>query len=306
LIREVFANQSSVRIADLQRYCGARIYRVGAELPGALQLLQNLDVFAAEDDYLRRGAAFDAILGAEDVGLAISIELLKKLTDSGEIRTVFKSESISVSSDRSEIFVHPAHVPYKYLPLVRLLRDLKAFLLLADDAPFLQVAPGIASSFVLAVQHFQPTRRRKMSPEALASVLEAQARQGAEAEEFVVRFERQRLEGHSRAELIFRISLSDVSAGYDIQSFSSVSALLPDRFIEVKSFRDNLRFFLSAGEIKTAKELGKLYFLYLVDMGKIAADGYEPIMLNSPVDAIFGADSIWNFEAESYEVFPKQ
>lgn len=144
--------------------------------------------------------------------------------------------------------------------------------------------------------------RRAKSAERLAADLARQAEAGAAAEVWVVQFERERLSGHPLRDQIRRVSEHDVSAGYDIASFSSVHSIRHDRFIEVKSHGGRKVFHWSRNEIATALEFGEHYALYLVDRDQCSLAGYSPHIITGPTPEMFALpNSGWRVEATSFE-----
>lgn len=118
--------------------------------------------------------------------------------------------------------------------------------------------------------------------DALKAELDAKAEKGRIAEEWVVAFERKRLDGHPFVEEVRRISDGDVAAGYDIVSFSDRNVLGHDRFIEVKSFEGSCRFYWTENERNKAREYKENYCLYLVDRARFQEDGYVPTIIPGP------------------------
>jgi hypothetical protein len=126
-----------------------------------------------------------------------------------------------------------------------------------------------------------------------------QNRRGLEAEEFVVRFERNRIP--LKAYKIKRISDFDVSAGYDIVSFADESSGIYDRFIEVKSFIGTPHFYWSENEVDVAKLKGDRYVLCLVEYERMKDPEYEPIFIVNPYEKIF-SDNTWLVNTSSYKI----
>jgi Domain of unknown function (DUF3883) len=81
----------------------------------------------------------------------------------------------------------------------------------------------------------------------------------------VVEFEKERLCFHKRTDLaanVERISVENVSAGYDVKSFEKSGHV---RFIEVKSsVGSKIVFEWSAGEREKSEKEGDAYFIYFV------------------------------------------
>lgn len=144
--------------------------------------------------------------------------------------------------------------------------------------------------------------RRVMSSSELEDRLKKNAEHGREAEEWVLDFERKRLASHPLLEQVKRISDNDVGFGCDILSFSGVSSLRYDLYIEVKSFVGLRRFFWSRNEIDFAREKGENYSLYLVDRSLMHSPNYEPQIIPGPHSAlILSADSGWTNSPVSFE-----
>lgn len=145
--------------------------------------------------------------------------------------------------------------------------------------------------------------RTGVSLNQLDARLAAQSEQGNQAEEWVLAHEVSRLSEHPFCDQIRRVSLADVSAGYDIVSFSSCDALNHDLFIEVKSYTGPKRFFWTRNEIRRAEELGEKYALYLVDMKNKDQPGYAPQVVIGPYAALFLAEGgAWRIEPAVFEV----
>lgn len=145
---------------------------------------------------------------------------------------------------------------------------------------------------------------KKVSIEALKKQLEKQELQGEIAELFVLNFEKNRLGNLATfSERIKRISVIDVSAGYDIVSFEGITSIDYDRFIEVKSYIGNPHFYWSKNEIDVATLYDDKYYLYLVDAEKIEHPNYEPLIIRNPAKYVIQSDS-WLMQPTSYLVLP--
>jgi hypothetical protein len=128
---------------------------------------------------------------------------------------------------------------------------------------------------------------------------------GYRAEIWVLQDEKKRLANFP--DLLIKIQLLSqisVNAGFDILSFEGLFSGNGDpihRYIEVKAVRKSApRFYWSVNEIKKAKELKELYWLYLVyylDSGKFIVDSVERI--SNPYE-IINNNKIWNCQVELY------
>ena len=144
------------------------------------------------------------------------------------------------------------------------------------------------------------SEKKKISQEELLAQLQKQQEDGDKGELFVLDYETHRLSNPALTPK--RVSLIDVSAGYDILSFEDSSSSKYDRYIEVKSFRGKPHFFWSSNEKRVAEILGENYFLYLVDLEKLEEDAnqYTPTIIANPAERLFKEE--WLIEPDSFKV----
>jgi hypothetical protein len=144
--------------------------------------------------------------------------------------------------------------------------------------------------------------RRLITAEQFAAQRDRDAANGLLAEEWVLARERERLKDHPLLDQVRRISDEDVSAGFDILSFSSSNALQHDLHIEVKSYARNCHFFWSRNEVEIAQELGERYSLYLVDRSAMTRPGYRAQIIKGPYSAMFQTGLPgWTVSIDAYE-----
>lgn len=129
---------------------------------------------------------------------------------------------------------------------------------------------------------------KALTEQQLEKILMENRKLGAQAENAVVEFEKDRLNRLGKvaqAQLVKRISTVNVSAGYDIESFDGTSdEIFPNRFIEVKASHGNeVRFYWSNNEMQIAKKKRDSYWIYM--MKGFKEDKPEdsiPIMIQNP------------------------
>lgn len=159
---------------------------------------------------------------------------------------------------------------------------------------------GINESYESDFSDLLRSRQEKFT---LAQLLEKQKEQNARglaAEEYVLKLEKERLPG--KASRIKRISDFDVSAGFDIVSFSDSSSHQYDRFIEVKCYIGEPHFYWSENETDVARIKGEKYFLCLVDYERMISEpDYIPDYIQDPYSVIFDDES-WLVNTASYKV----
>jgi len=166
-----------------------------------------------------------------------------------------------------------------------------------------RVTSDFAEDFLNCAQAGNDERHSKrVTISTLKMRIEGNEELGKEAEEWILKFEKRRLSQHMLVDNIRRISDDDVSAGYDIVSFSGSTTLTFDRFIEVKSYSNKPRFFWSQNEIEKAKELSEKYVLILVDRTRLNDPEYTPQEISDPHRALFQTENCgWRFQPNSYE-----
>lgn len=135
-----------------------------------------------------------------------------------------------------------------------------------------------------------PTRHRVISEKQLLHNLQLQREQGERGELFVLEYEKQRITNRALHDGIKRISIIDVTSGFDIVSYNSNESTRIDRFIEVKTYKGSEHFHWSQNEIEKADLMGDSYFLYLVDDDCIDKEDYEPTIIQNPVKAVLQSD----------------
>ena len=121
---------------------------------------------------------------------------------------------------------------------------------------------------------------------------------GALGEEFAITFERKRLPKFLQSKIV-RFGEHDVAMGYDILSFESSLSLLPDRYIEVKTFRGHPHFYWSENEIAAARKYADHYYLYLIDIDRINDAAYEPQIIPNPA-VLFDDKRLWSNKPYQY------
>lgn len=163
----------------------------------------------------------------------------------------------------------------------------------------------ISSKYEPLFGELQKKTRVKKSLEKLKLQLEQQEKQGEMAELFVLEYEKKRISNAILNKKIKRVSVIDVAAGYDIVSYDSDEAVGYDRFIEVKSYVGSPHFYWSSNEIETAKLYGNKYYIYLVDVSKIADEKYVPDIICNPEEEIIESEK-WILNPTSFIVMPTE
>lgn len=157
----------------------------------------------------------------------------------------------------------------------------------------------ISSEYDAFIAKYCKEQHKQLSLIQLKKQLELNNLAGEKAELFAFEYEKRRL-GLPLSAMVKRISEIDVHAGYDIVSFDSPQSQEPDRFIEVKAVSET-GFYWSKNEYEISRLYGKKYFLYLVNLSKVANKDYDPIIISDPSQTVMNSPD-WLIEPESYHI----
>ncbi len=141
--------------------------------------------------------------------------------------------------------------------------------------------------------------QRKTSLSELKKKLSIQEQLGSCAEVAAMEYEKKLLILNDISKEPERISIYNVTAGYDIASYMNSTSDVPDKFIEVKSCADDsFSFYISRNELESAKSKRGHYFLYLLNRKtnefKIISDPYSLLFEST------GGN--WLVESQIYEI----
>ncbi|MBS1765169.1 MAG: DUF3883 domain-containing protein [Bacteroidetes bacterium] len=146
---------------------------------------------------------------------------------------------------------------------------------------------------------------KAISEQQLEQLLMENRKLGAQAENAVVEFEKQRLLKMGKtiqSELVKRISIINTAAGYDIESFDGTTDdVFPNRFIEVKATTgEDIRFYWTINEREVAKKKKNQYWIYvLTSFREDRPSESLPITIQNPEHIIPKHDS-FSIEVNKY------
>ena len=148
-------------------------------------------------------------------------------------------------------------------------------------------------------------KKKEFSPDQLKNKITNQELLGLKGEKVIVDYETKRIKLFGEHLMVDHVSLRDVSAGYDIQSYEGNEKI----FIEVKAVSlSNYKFHLSTNEYQTAINLKDKYYLYLlpVDYSKPEKFDTERLFkINNIKDNIFLNKNLWNIDNDGYVISKK-
>lgn len=295
------------KISDLRAYCVSNHYTIGQSISGILKLLEFVKLISISDDHVLVEDEFFTSIKKNNDDFDqnyFARTFLVALRNEGVVETLFPPDAIKLDSIENVFYIKENFIPLRYIGVRNLLISLNFF---EHNSPLgsniLAVNRAYTDFFlneiIKTIKDANQYRRRK----TLQSLKERQAHQellGKEAELFVLDFEKLRLNKHPLLDNVQRISEEYVNAGYDIESYNENNSLFTDRFIEVKSYSENLEFYWSANEVEVAKELLDKYFLYLVDRAKVLEAGYAPKIIQNPYQNIF-ENELWKKESQTWK-----
>jgi hypothetical protein len=215
--------------------------------------------------------------------------LFLKLKDDSIFYEMFSPKFISYDIIYNSVQIDNSAFSFRY----------SAFKQLLIDFEVLQIHPvKELNKFILNRRHkrlFDKTvlpeiRKRKIGIEEFQVSMEQKQIFGEEAEKFVLQFEHKRL--YEKKEIVWVAEYS-VSEGYDIASYDEEASTINDRFIEVKSYANEISFYWSRNEMNVARIKKGTYYLYLVDRTKLKNKDYEPIIIRDPYYAVFKNEYKW-------------
>jgi len=203
-------------------------------------------------------------------------------------RNLFLKPKVDLDKDKVIITINT--IPRNYRLFLITLFELK-FLKYIDKTAVIK-DKDLAKLFT-----FSSLRRLKIiSQEEYDRILEIKKIRGNLAEEFVLKYEENKLKKINKKPL--RVSQLNVGLGYDIQSFDEESQ--DEIYIEVKSVSDNSLIWTN-NEINVSKEKKDSYYIYCVSFNGNLPERVSLIIQN-PYKKIF-IDKVYRFKEKDYTIF---
>jgi len=281
---------------DLRQLCLDYDYESSFSFEGMLSLLEWLGIIRAGDNIQLRTS-----INAAEIAQFICAALFERLAGEAALQYLFSHAAMSYSRKLNMLFIRGQFIPLRFAPIRNLLIELN----------FLASNKLIPSQFYITSEYLdwflqdvigmiEESTVRGISPAELAELQSKQSEQGLTAEEFVLGYERRMRKNHPKSDNITIISSLSASAGYDIKSYLSDDSIVLDKFIEVKSYSAEQKFYWSKNEIEVAKRERDNYFLYLVDINQIKDVGYMPMIFQNPSISIL-QNSDWKSACQNWE-----
>ena len=216
--------------------------------------------------------------------------------DDPDLHTIFCAQNTSYDVIHHSIQINNSAFHFKYANVKQFLIDFD-FLQPHPDEQIRKLVINSRLRKIFDINVLPEIKKRKIGIEELQKQLDKKRLFGEDGEMFVLQFEQNRLTPDKNPE---RISEYWVDAGYDIISYNDVSSIEPDRFIEVKSFAGTPSFYWTRNEMDVARLKKETYFLYLVNRDMMGKNGYSPIIIQDPYNAILKDGSGWDKQVDKY------
>ena len=294
---------------DVKNYSRERSTRLSFSIDAALDILCFIDWIEINGELTRPTGVKRFYLYREDKELikeSLIKAIISKLKTKGLLQSLFRLDSYKYDVFDDVITLKSNLIPLEYSGLRNLFFELSFFEEYLSST-LIQINSNYTTFFINEIalwikeQLLKDIPTYALSYEQFLQIQDIKNNHGEEAEEFVLKFEQFRLINHPDHEKIKIISDIDVGAGFDIISFNDENSRTYDRFIEVKSFSENLRFYWSRNEVRVAEIKGGRYYLYLVNRDKMDDEDYSPTIINNPYQSVF-MDKSWSKKSEVWKV----
>jgi len=300
LLRNLRTKKRSFLISDLKKICSDYSIDFAFSFDGTLAALAYLSIVKVEGNKvtltIRLNALTKIINSSGKLESILSEALFERLQKDGLITKFLNLECLGYDLKKQKISIKSNLIPLEFTNLLSLLSRIN-FFIPSDASPNIILINDRYQDFFetkiipllqrIIQSEVIRNEGNELSFEQFKRILQIKERLGAEAEQFALSYELKRLSNHKKKKQIKIISSIDVQSGYDIVSFNDENSDELDRFIEVKSYSSEPRFYWSKTEVNTARVKGSNYYLYLIDRDKKAKEGYCPIIIENPYDAVY-------------------
>ncbi len=292
--------KNSCTIEGLRTACLSNQYDFVYSFKGILLLLEWLTIVKRKNNIisLNTNIAFtkDGKISQQFYQL-----LFEQLSEDGVLNTFLNQDNVSCYAKDELILINNNLIDFKFSQFRNFLINLHFFIPDKLVQNQFNINNDYKELFLnVVIPLIESSMHRNVTLEEMKKKQKTQEQQGKEAEEFVLSFEQSRLRHHISIDNVKIISEDNVNAGYDIQSYQDIPAIIINRFIEVKSFSGTESFYWSKNEIDISKIKEDQYYLYLVDRDKMKKKGYEPIVIQNPYSNILLNEEEWDKKVEKY------
>lgn len=286
------------KIKDVNQLFYNKIVDGRSVFDGCVELAIKIELIFLQRDSLRLDYRFAGDLKSESQMKDKFVELLfRAVANDDDFHQIFSSKHLSYDVIYKSFQLGSNAFSFKFSNFRQLLIDFDV--IRHHPTPEIKsfiFNPRYKKLFDKAI--LPEIKKRKVGVDELKRKMEEQQIYGEEAERFVLAFEKRRL---SEKDFIEWVAEYVANEGYDIASYDNEKDSDHNRFIEVKSYAGRKPYFYwSRNEFSVAKRRQNNYWLYLVNRDEINSDGYIPIMIQDPYEAIFKSNR-WIEQVEKYK-----
>ncbi len=290
--------EKSYRVVDVQHHFFNRVIDDQKVFDGCLPMLIDCDILSTDDEgVINFQAYFKEVLVTEECIRSKLLEhILKTVKTDADFLDIFSSENMSLDVVYQTLQIQRSAFGFKYYNFLKLLLELN-FLVPHPDFKDRVFIINNKYKSLFDINILPEIKRRKIGLEEQKKQREINVMLGEEAEAYALQFEINRLNNKPGIE---QVSTFWSNAGFDIVSFETADSEALDRFVEVKSYSINPRFYWSRNEVEVSKLRGDSYYLYLVDRSQLQNLDYVPLIIKNPYKELICTDNDWEKIVEKY------
>jgi len=284
-------------LSDLKEFCTYEQYSFSLNLPGIISLLLWLNIIDNNNGNL----CLKLDLTLNNSNNDFLYLLFQKLSSENKLHLFLNSDNVRFEKKSPNFLISNRLIPLSFSSLRNLMIDFNLFE--KDDTldNFYRINDNLIVFFLNKILPLIDQSKIRRNPQSdIQLSLDKKEELGRIAEDFILNFERKSMVLHSNNSNIRKISDEDCGAGFDILSYQTVTSILLDKYIEVKSYSGEPYFYWSINEVKVAEKERSNYFLYLVNRDKIDDENYLPIIIQNPYKNVFN-NIEWNREPQNWK-----
>ncbi len=287
-----------VSVDDLKKACASSEPTFTYSYKGVMCLLEWLGVIEIADVVVLKKPIDEDNLPTE-----ICTLVFKQMAQEHELHHFLNNKNLEC---KSSIFVNNYKIDFYYSPIRNVLMGIGLFV--NDNVVFNHlVVRALYQEWFLetVVPLIEKSEENLQSLDDFKKHQKHLENLGAEAELFVLHYEKKIRASHPKVGNIKIISEDEMGNGFDIKSYLSDESIILDKFIEVKSYSGTPGFFWSKNEVSVAQKEKEKYFLYLVNRESMSEPNYHPIMIRNPFEEVFSKD-VWKKECNEWRFSEKE
>ncbi len=302
IIKTVYHSSNPLKLSDLIIICKLSGYTFIDVVENNINILDQLGLLKINGEFVTIGkieVKHNEVIYGDIIKL-----FLDEITNMGKLFDIFKPEGIFFDNKSQLIGIKQNYLSLKHSQIRDFLINFGFYSSNIDkydyfiDKKYEDYFKNIVS--LSKKKEIAKINKKNFTLEQLNRILDIRNEMGMEGEKIALEFELLRLVGHSLIQDIKIISDISVNRGYDIVSFDGPESKEIDRYIEVKSYRNQPRFFWSENEVRTAERLSEKYYIYLVNLSD-NNHGNNIIIIKDPFKHVFESVN-WKISTSTWEV----